>query len=173
MTIRTGHRKDFEQVMKFYYELIEAMKGAPFHPEWKKDIYPSRSFIFEAITTNGLRIAEVEGEIAGAMVMDHETVEGYDQVPWQVVADKDDVVIIHALGVSLAYQGQGIAKQMIEACCSESRKIGMKVIRLDVLAKNKPAQKLYEAIGFTYIGRLQLFYEDTGLTDFLLYELPL
>lgn len=31
----------------------------------------------------------------------------------------------------------------------------------------------YPSMGFQYITTLKLFYEDTGLTDFLLYELPL
>ena len=34
----------------------------------------------------------------------------------------------------------------------------------------KTAQKLYERVGFQYRGTLQLYYEDTGLTDFRLYE---
>lgn len=49
----------------------------------------------------------------------------------------------------------------------------IKAIRLDVLGGNIPASKLYESMGFKYIETLKLFYEDTGLTDFLLYELVL
>ena len=42
-----------------------------------------------------------------------------------------------------------------------------------MLGGNLPAEKLYTAAGFQYRGTIKLFYEDTGLTDFLLYELPL
>lgn len=45
-----------------------------------------------------------------------------------------------------------------------------KAIRLDVLGSNIPAQKLYTNMGFQYIDTIKLFYEDTGLTDYLLYE---
>ena len=39
-----------------------------------------------------------------------------------------------------------------------------------MLGTNLTAQKLYERVGFQYRGTLQLYYEDTGLTDFRLYE---
>ena len=45
-----------------------------------------------------------------------------------------------------------------------------KAIRLDVLAANVSAQRFYLSRGFEYCGTVKLFYEDTGLTEFLLYE---
>ena len=50
---------------------------------------------------------------------------------------------------------------------------GSQALRLDVLGTNLPAQKLYTAMGFQYRTTLKLFYEDTGTTDYLLYELVL
>ena len=38
---------------------------------------------------------------------------------------------------------------------------------------NLPAVRLYESEGFRFVSRVELFYEDTGLTDFLLYEYAL
>ena len=45
-----------------------------------------------------------------------------------------------------------------------------KVIRLDVLAGNVPAEKLYTGLGFKYMDTLRMYYEDTGWTDYELYE---
>ena len=50
---------------------------------------------------------------------------------------------------------------------------GQKAIRLDVLAGNVPAERLYEGMGFRYLGTIPMFYEDTGWTDYELYELRL
>ena len=50
---------------------------------------------------------------------------------------------------------------------------GMKAIRLDVLKGNLPAEKLYVGLGFTYLHTLKMFYEDTGWTDYELYEYKL
>jgi ribosomal protein S18 acetylase RimI-like enzyme len=51
--------------------------------------------------------------------------------------------------------------------CGDKRQ---KAIRLDVLGSNTPAQKLYANMGFQYRDTIKLFYEDTGMTDYLLYE---
>lgn len=45
-----------------------------------------------------------------------------------------------------------------------------KAIRLDVLGGNVPAEKFYTQIGFQYMDTLQMYYEDTGWTEYRLYE---
>lgn len=47
---------------------------------------------------------------------------------------------------------------------------GQKAVRLDVLVGNIPAKRLYESCGFEYRDKVTLFYEDTGVTDFEIYE---
>ncbi len=55
----------------------------------------------------------------------------------------------------------------------KGRSEGMKAIRLDVLKGNLPAEKLYSGLGFRYLHTLNMFYEDTGWTDYELYEYTL
>ena len=43
-------------------------------------------------------------------------------------------------------------------------------MRLVVLDGNPAAVRLYQKSGFSYAGDMQIFYEDTGLADFHLYE---
>jgi len=171
MTIREAKPAEFDGVMAFYYDLIDAMREAEYHPAWEKDIYPTRQFLYDSIVCGELFIAEIDDAIIGAMVINHDCAQGYDKVAWQIDADRDQVAVIHILAVSARHQGQGLAKEMVAWANESSRRKGMKAIRLDVLLPNKPAHKLYISMGFAYIDTIQLFYEDTGLTDFLLYEL--
>lgn len=46
----------------------------------------------------------------------------------------------------------------------------MKLIRLDVLGENVPAEKAYTKMGFQYLDTIQMFYEDTGWTDYKVFE---
>ena len=46
-------------------------------------------------------------------------------------------------------------------------------VRLDVMTKNLPAQKLYTAAGFVPIGKFRITYEDTGPMEFFMYEYDL
>ncbi len=47
---------------------------------------------------------------------------------------------------------------------------GMKAIRLNALASNTPAHRLYEHLGFEYRGKQHLFAENTSWTDFFFFE---
>ena len=46
----------------------------------------------------------------------------------------------------------------------------MKAVRLDVLEGNVPAERLYSGLGFSCVGMVPMFYEDTGWKNFKAYE---
>ena len=48
-----------------------------------------------------------------------------------------------------------------------------RVVRLDAIGTNVPAQKLYEKYGFFNCGTAQEYYESTGETEFIFYEYAL
>ena len=45
-----------------------------------------------------------------------------------------------------------------------------RALRLDVLGGNVPAERLYTGQGFARRGTVRMFYDDTGWTDYGLYE---
>ena len=59
---------------------------------------------------------------------------------------------------------------MVQKAIDIAKETGMKAIRLDVLGGNIPAERLYQGFGFRYMATLKMYYEDTGWTDFKLYE---
>ena len=65
---------------------------------------------------------------------------------------------------------EGYAKAMVQKAIDIAIETGMKAIRLDVLGGNIPAERLYQGFGFRYMATLKMYYEDTGWTDFKLYE---
>lgn len=170
LDIRLAKSDEYDKIIEFYYNLIDSMQNTEYKPKWKKGIYPTDQFIQESINDNNLFIGIINNNIVSAMVMNHDCNDGYESVKWQITAKQNEIIIIHTLGISTAYQGQGIAKQMVSYAIEDCRKMNMKTIRLDVLSSNYPAQRLYQVMGFHYIDTMKLFYEDTGLVDFLLYE---
>lgn len=173
LTVRPARTDETERVIGFYYALIDAMQHSPFNPAWKKDIYPTREDLAAAIEAGTLYLGEQGGEIAAAMILNDAYNEGYDAAAWAVDAKPEDIRVIHLLGVSSRFAGQGLAKEMARFAAETARAAGASVIRLDVLEGNLPAEKAYIAVGFSYRGTLQLFYEDTGWTNFRLFELVL
>lgn len=170
MKLHIANINDYQDVRSFYDQLIDEMENADFKPGWKKGVYPTDQFLKDSIKDKHLYIVTLNNLYVGAMVMNHESNDGYDKINWKVKVSNDDIFIIHALGILPRYHGQGIAKYLIQEAIKLSINIGKIAIRLDVLATNVPAQKLYTKIGFQYIDTVKLFYEDTGLTDYLVYE---
>lgn len=170
LQIRIADIMDYEKIIDFYYSLTDAMKDAQYKPGWEKDIYPTQGFLMKSIENDELYIGELDRKAVSCMVVNHEYNDGYKGIRWSVEADDDELLVIHALGVDPAFSGKGFAKQMVQQVIHIAREKHMKVIRLDVLEGNIPAEKAYTQLGFTYIETVQMFYEDTGWTNYKLFE---
>ena len=112
-----------------------------------------------------------QGVIVGAMAVTMYQGEDYHAIDWsQQVAD-EEVAVIHILAVSPDSQGKGIGSEMIREVIRLAQNKGMQAIRLDALASNTPAHRLYERLDFEYRGKQHLYAENTGWTDFYFFEL--
>ncbi len=162
--------EDFEAVRRFYYELIDAMEGSEYRPMWQKGVYPSDEFLAESAADGTLFLALAGEEIVGTMVMNRLTNDGYAGTDWPTEAGEGEVSVLHALGVKPAAARQGVGSFLVENAVRLAREQGQKAIRLDVLKGNLPADRLYRRAGFTLVRTANMYYEDTGWTDFDLYE---
>jgi len=173
ITVSKAKMAEYSDVERFFCEMIDSMRDAEFKPEWEMGVYPTELLLRNAIQAQTLYLVHLKNRLVGVMVLNHDYESDYDKATWQLDLKKDEVMCIHLLGVLPSYHGRGIAKQMVSHAAQLCRREGAKAIRLDVLHKNIPAAKLYESAGFQHIDTIKMYYEDTGLTDFLLYELVL
>ena len=160
-----ANEDQYEAVRSFYHSLIDALKGSRYDIGWEKDIYPAPEFLKESIESGELYICTDDNHIAGAMVLNHRCNDGYRKFQWQTGAAENEILIIHALGVHPVYSGKGYAKEMVRKAFEIGVSTHQKAIRLDVLAGNVPAEKLYTGLGFKYMDTLKMYYEDTGWMD--------
>ncbi len=173
LEIRPARPEEFPAVRAFYHRLIDLMQEAEYRPGWEKDVYPDRDQLRQAIDKQQLYVGELEGSFAAAMIMDRQSNEGYRGAPWLVEAAPERVSVIHALGVLPTLQGRGLAREMVRFAFERARALGSRVIRLDVLSGNLPAERLYLRLGFYRVSNARMFYPDTGWTEFDLYEFDL
>lgn len=162
--------QDYEQIRDFYYMVTDSLENSEFGPGWIKDIYPAQEFLRESIKKGELYIGELDDQIVSCMVVNHEYNESYKEISWSIEAEDTEILVIHALGVAPAFSGRGIAKQMVQSVIEMARENDMKTIRLDVLEGNIPAEKAYTKLGFQYLDTIQMFYEDTGWTNYKVFE---
>jgi ribosomal protein S18 acetylase RimI-like enzyme len=170
MNIVKANGNQYDAVRSFYHSLIDGMQSSPYDIGWKKDVYPSPEFLQDSIHHGELFVGLENNQIVAAMVLKHQCNDGYKEFHWQTQATKEEVTVIHALGVHPSQSGKGYAKAMVRKAFEFAAAHHQKALRLDVLSGNVPAEKLYRKMGFQYMDTLQMYYEDTGWTNYELYE---
>ena len=172
LVIRPAALEELEEIIAFYDDIIDHQSEKEYGPDWTKDVYPARQDFMNALEKGEMHIGTVDGRIVcGEIISGNDEI--YDDVNWPTEASPEEVSVIHLLTVHDDFAGMGFAKQLISYAADVSRSLGKKVIRLDVLKGNLPADKLYLKCGFDFIGEQKIYYEDTGLADFRLYEMVL
>lgn len=167
--IRKALPEDFCSVRDVYWAIIDDTNPY-FVPKWDKNIYPTEEYIKNSIEQGLLYIALLDGKTAAAMVLNTFQPQGYEKGHWRVEAEEDEISVIHTLGVLPRLTNKGIATQMVKFAVEHAKNTGKKTIRLDVIKGNLPAFHLYEKLGFVFLERIKVFYEDTGLYDFDLFD---
>ena len=157
-------------VSALYDEIIDLFQSQTGTTAWRRGVYPTEADFQRAIREGTLYVGELDGNLAAGMIVSQGTDKTYGEPPWRVDAPDEETAVIHTLGVSPAFSGRGLALRMIEGAAALAREKGWKALRLDVLEDNVPAQRLYRRAGFVYIETKQIWYESTGLANFLLYE---
>lgn len=97
---------------------------------------------------------EIENELSLWLVaLDGDRVAGY--VGSQSVMGESDMMNI---AVHPDYRRQGFAEALVLALVSRLKSEGNYQLTLEVRASNTPAQRLYEKLGFTEVGRRRNYY---------------
>lgn len=163
--------EDFESIMAFYDDVIERTPEIATYARWSKGKHPTAEGIKAYIEEGSMYLYREKGKIVGAVAFPMYQGTDYHAIEWSKQAADNEVAVIHLLAVSPDCQGKGIGSQMVREAINLAKEKGMKAVRLDALASNTPAHKLYERLGLEYRGKQHLYAENTGWTDFYFFEL--
>lgn len=164
---------DLAVVWQLYVDVCKQQAHDAYTPQWTLGVYPTEDDIAADIAAGELYVGWVDGMPAAAMVLVmHEDPE-YTEVPWPTSAADDEVAVIHLLAVHPRARGRHAGSELVREAIRLAREAGMRVMHLDVVPGNLAASRIYEAEGFVRACTHQIFYEDTGLMDFDMYELVL
>lgn len=164
---------EFHLIKNFYWNLIDEMKDQNEQIGWKKGIYPTDEFLKSSIQKGELFTLKIDAQFVACVILNCSGNEGYKGVPWSMECLEKEVLIPHALAVAPAWQGKGVGKIIVEEILKYARTQEKKAVRLDILGTNSVAEKLYTKCGFEFVQAKPMFYEDTGWTEYKIYELNL
>ena len=171
MKLELATQKDFETIIAFYDDVTERTPEMGTYARWQKGKHPTEEGISAYINEGSMYIYRERGVIVGAMAVTMYQGEDYHTIEWSQQVPDEKVAVIHILAVSPDAQGKGIGSEMVREAIRLAQNNGMQAIRLDALASNTPAHKIYERLGFEYRGKQHLYAENTGWTDFYFFEL--
>lgn len=163
--------EDYDSIIAFYDDVTDRTPKLATYARWSKRKHPTLEGIRDYIEEGSMYLYKEGNVIVGAVAVTMYQGEDYHAIEWsQQVAD-DKAAVMHVLAVSPDYQGKGIGSDMVREAINLAKENGMQAIRLDALASNTPAHRMYERLDFEYRGKQHLYAENTGWTDFYFFEL--
>lgn len=132
------------------------------------DSYPTLSIVEHDIRKGYLHCAMTDDRCVGIVSINEEQEPEYATIGWSDQMGK--VVVIHRLAVDPEYQGQGIAKMVMDFAEWYSLEKGFSSIRLDAFSGNERVLRFYENRGYQKRG--EVFFAGREL-PFFCYELIL
>lgn len=176
MDFQPAAAQDFPAIQQFYWDVIDGIhRNNPHHKNlgWEKGVYPSDCFLSDSIRASQLYTLRSGGTLCACVILNSACNEGYNGCPWRIACAPDEVLIPHALAVHPSLQGKGIGVTVVEHILHLAKDQQKKVVRLDVLAACDAARHLYIRCGFQFVAEKTMFYEDTGWTEYQMFELGL
>lgn len=163
---RICNLEDLNRLYDFYNLIIDNQKHDKYTPMWTKDVYPTKQDLLNHIKNNKFYIYEIDNKIIASLAFQIGEEEMYEDMGWSITKD---VSVIHLLAVNPKHRNKGYAKSLLLKVINENKN-KIKAVHLDVMLTNLSASKLYESVGFKYIGQKEVYYEDTGKIVANLYE---
>lgn len=154
-----------DELLSLYAAVQEAVAGTDNDPLWEVGVHPRADQLHDAAAAGALFVAKADGHLAGALIADGSPAPGYENIPWQADAAPDEAAVMHLFALHPAFRGQGLARPFVQAVEQTLRKQGKRALRLDTLVDNYGAQRVYEALGFTNLGRASLAYGPGPYAD--------
>ncbi len=171
--IRKASGQDIDGIAQLYDDLNDYLAEHTNYPGWAKGVYPTREDAEQGYAESALFVAEIDDEVAGTIILNHEPEQGYEKAIWLTESDYSNIIVIRTLAIHPQFLKTGVGKALMQFAKQYAKQQGMQSIRLDVYDQNLPAIKLYEQSGYTYIANVDLGYKEYGLDAYNLYELVL
>ena len=170
MCMRICALTDLFGILDFYQLVINETEDMPVHARWVYGQHPTEEMITNYIRQGNMYCSKNGTDIIAAVAVTPYQTDGYHGIDWQVALKDDEVAVVHILAVNPRFRNRGCAKAIIQEVINLANSKGLKAVRLDALACNIPAHRLYESLGFQKRDIRHWYAKNTGWFDFYLFE---
>ena len=157
--IRKATAADLPRIGEIYEAIFVKEDQGPVYTNWLRGTYPTVDSARQVLEAGTLYVGEENGVLWGVVNLNGVQLPEYDQIPWTIPAEREEVGVIHTLCIHPAQSGKGLAKRMVAFCEETARAQGKTVIRLDTWEGNAPTNHLYPSIGYGFAGSTEFFFQ--------------
>ena len=170
VTFRKAAASDIDAVTAIYDAIHTEEEAGRTTTGWKRGIYPVRATAEAALTRGDLFVAEVDGRVAAASVLNQIQVDVYAGAPWEFEAPDAEIFVMHTLVVDPAAGGHGLGRAFETFYEQEAKRQGCRYLRIDTNVRNTRARRLYHSLGYKEISVTPCTFNGLSDIDLVLLE---
>ncbi len=152
MIIRKANANDVDAVAKIYEEIHSEIEKGNLVVGWERGVYPVKSTAQNALEKGWLFVADDDGKIVSAAIINQYQGPIYEEADWEFEANEDEVMVLHTLVVSPACKQNGIGTKMVAFYEQYALENGCRELRMDTNERNAIARKLYKKLGYKEVS---------------------
>jgi len=155
MTFRKACENDLDTIEEIYEDIHTEEEAGRAVIGWDRAVYPTRQTAEQSFRRDDLFVAETDGQVIGAAIINQQQVDVYADADWRYEASPKEVMVLHTLVISPKATGKGAGSAFVDFYERYAREKYCRYLRMDTNEKNVAARTLYKKLG----------YEERGVVD--------
>lgn len=148
MLFRKAIENDLDAIAKIYSDIHTAQENGSVCVGWIRDVYPTRTTASLSLQRGDMFVAEDEGRIVGAAIINQQQVDVYQYANWRDKAPEEEVMVLHTLVIAPTEARKGYGKRFVDFYETYALAHNCHYLRMDTNEKNKQARAMYQRLGY-------------------------
>ena len=167
---RKAEAGDIPAIEKIYDHTHDMEEAGATTTGWRRGIYPTLHTAEDSLERGDMYVAEIGGEVVATGIINKIQVDVYSDVEWEYEAPDDKVAVLHTLAVEPDSRGKGIGRSFVKFYEDLARERGCEVLRIDTVATNAAARRMYKSLGYVERGIVPTVFNGIKGIDLVMLE---
>ena len=152
MQIRKAIADDISAISRIYDAIHTDEEAGRAVIGWIRGVYPTEATARQALKRKDLFVAEEEGRVIGAAIINRQQVDVYAAGEWEEDAPEDEVMVLHTLVIAPDKARMGYGRAFVRFYEEYALSENCRYLRIDTNARNLRARALYRRLGYRESG---------------------
>lgn len=170
MIFRKAIQEDLSAIAKIYEDVHTEEESGQTTVGWIRGVYPTVKTAEASLLRSDLFVAEEDGIIVGAAVINQQQVDVYEGAVWEFPARASEVMVLHTLVISPKISGKGYGKAFVRFYEEYALSRNCPYLRMDTNVRNTRARAMYRKLGYKEVGTVPCVFNGIEGVQLVLLE---